>query len=145
MTQVINPVKKIRKSNILFIFCVILKSEMKLSKSTYFAFFFLFCFLASFSANTYKNINSSFSKTILKHSKTATVSSKEENSKLDNEFLFEETENETENDFQAQVFTLPFFITYFQYESFQPKLISVQPLAEKLTNPIYIEVCNFRI
>ncbi len=119
--------------------------EMKLSKSTYFAFFFLLCFLASFSASTYKNINTSISKTTLKHSKTTSVSSKDEDSKLDNEFLFEENENEAENDFQAQSFILPFFISYFQYEILQPIAFSEKPLAEKLSNPIYISVCNFRI
>ena len=118
---------------------------MKLNKSTYFSLFFLFCFLASFSANTYKSINTKLATCSLKHSKAISLSSKEDKSLSDNEFLFEENETETENDFQAQVFTLPFFITYFQYESFQPKPISAQPLAEKLTNPIYIAVCNFRI
>ncbi len=118
---------------------------MKLGKSTYLAFFFLVCFVASFGANTYRNINISNIKVSIKHSKTISVSAKEESTSLDNEFLFEETENETENDFQAQIFTLPFFITYFQYEVFKTKTISAQPLAEKLTNPIYIEVCNFRI
>ena len=118
---------------------------MKLNKSTYFSFFFLFCFLASFSASTYKNINTVASKSAFKNNKTLSVSTKEDNGSSTTDFLFEENETETENDFQAQVFTLPFFITYFQYEFFQPKLISAQPLAEKLTNPIYIAVCNFRI
>ena len=118
---------------------------MKLNKSTYFSFFFLFCFLASFSANTYKNINTASSKSTFKSNKTLSVSTTEDNSSTNADFLFEENESETENDFQAQVFLLPFFITYFQYELVQPKLISAKPLAEKLTNPIYIEVCNFRI
>ena len=118
---------------------------MKLTKSTYFSLFFLFCFLASFSASTYKNIHTLSSKTNIKNSKSISVSTKEENAADNTDFLFEENETENENDFQAQVFTLPFFITYFQYEFFQPKLVSAQPLAEKLTTPIYIEVCNFRI
>lgn len=118
---------------------------MKLNKSTYFAFFFLFCFLASFSAITYKNINTVSPKSELKNSKTICISAKEGSANNSNDYLFEENEGETENNFQAQVFTLPFFITYFQYELFQPKLIPAQPLAEKLTNPIYIAVCNFRI
>ena len=118
---------------------------MKTNKSTYFSLFFLFCFLASFSVNTYKSIHTLSSKTNIKNSKSISVSTKEENGSASNDFLFEENETETENNFQAQVFTLPFFITYFQYESFQPKPISAQSLAEKLTNPIYIEVCNFRI
>lgn len=128
----------------LFHFCLTLLSEMKLSKSTYLAFFFLFCFLASFSASTYRNINTSVSKFSVKHTKTTSISSKEEGMSLDNEFLFEENENETENGFQAQSFILPFFITYFQYETLQP-ITFAKPLAEKLSNPIYISVCNFRI
>lgn len=118
---------------------------MKINKPAYFSLFFLFCFLASFSVNTYKSINTLSSKKNLKNSKCISVSTKEENGTTTNDFLFEENEGETENNFQAQVFTLPFFITYFQYELFQPKLVSAQPLAEKLTTPIYIEVCNFRI
>ena len=118
---------------------------MKLSKSTYFAFFFLLCFLASFSASTYRNINTSVSKFSVKHSKTISLSSKEEGASLDNEFLFEENENETENDFQAQSFLLPFFVTYFQYEKIQPIAFISSPIAEKLSNPIYISICNFRI
>ena len=118
---------------------------MKTNKSTYFSLFFLFCFLASFSANTYKNTQSVYSKSHLSNHKGFSLSNKEENSSPINDFLFEENETETENDFQAQVFILPFFITYFQYELLQPKLVSAQPLAEKQTTPIYIEVCNFRI
>jgi len=118
---------------------------MKLSKSTYFAFFFLFCFLASFSASTYRNLNNTIPKTSIKHSKTITVSSQEESTSVDNEFLFEETENETENDFQAQSFILPFFVTYFQYEKLDSVTFIENPVAEKLSNPIYISVCNFRI
>lgn len=118
---------------------------MKINKPAYFSLFFLFCFLASFSANTYKNINTVSSRFEIKNSKTISFSTKQENNSNSNDVLFEENEGETENNFQAQVFTLPFFITYFQYEFFQPKLISAQPLAEKLTTPIYIEVCNFRI
>ena len=119
---------------------------MKLSKTTYFSIFFLLCFLASFSANTYVNIKaSSVSKSSVNHSKTISVSAKENNAASDNEFLFEENENNTENDFQAQVFLLPFFVSFFQYEVVKPTFCSVISLTEKLSNPIYIEVCNFRI
>ena len=118
---------------------------MKLNKSRYYSLFFLFCFTASFSANTYKNIQTVYSKAHLSVNKGLSVSNKEQNSSPSSDFLFEENETENENDFQAQVFTLPFFITFFQYESLQHSLVSAQPLAEKLTTPIYIEVCNFRI
>lgn len=118
---------------------------MKLNKSTYFAFFFLFCFLAAFSANSYKNINTVSPKSEVTNSKVISISTKGGNGDSSNDFLFEENEVGNENNFQAQTITLPFFITFFQYEFFQPKLISAPPLAEKLTNPIYIAVCNFRI
>jgi hypothetical protein len=118
---------------------------MKLSKSTYFAFFFLFCFLAAFSANTFKNLNTTNSKIHLTHTKAISFSAKEDNAALDNDFLFEENENESENDFIAQVFLLPFFVSFFQYEVLQPTTTSATPVVEKLANPIYIAVCNFRI
>ncbi|MBK6984655.1 MAG: hypothetical protein IPH32_07800 [Bacteroidetes bacterium] len=118
---------------------------MKTNKSTYFSLFFLFCFIASFSANTYQNIQTVYSKSHFSTNKSVSLSNKEQNNSSSNDFLFEENETETENDFTAQVFILPFFITFFQYESVEPKLVSAQPLAEKLTTPIYIEVCNFRI
>ncbi|MBI3518474.1 MAG: hypothetical protein HY062_03845 [Bacteroidetes bacterium] len=119
---------------------------MRLSKPTYFSIFFLLCFLASFGANTYRNINISFtSKSNINHSKTASFSAQENNTAADNEFLFEENENTTENDFQAQVFLLPFFVSYFQYEVVKPAFCSVTPITEKLSNPIYIAVRNFRI
>ncbi|MES2761561.1 MAG: hypothetical protein V4677_05120 [Bacteroidota bacterium] len=118
---------------------------MKLNRSTYFSLFFLFCFLASFSANTYQTIQSVYSKLHSTNSKCISLSAKEDNSSPATDLLFEESESETENDFQAQILLLPFFISYFQYELVQPKLISAKPLAEKVTNPIYIAVCNFRI
>jgi len=118
---------------------------MKLNKSTYFSLFFLFCFLASFSASTYKNINTLSSKTNIKNGKHISVSTQEDSATDITDFLFEENETENENDLQAQVFILPYFITFFQYESLQPRFFSAKPLAEKLTTPIYIEVCNFRI
>ncbi len=118
---------------------------MKTKKSTYFSIFFLFCFLASFSASAYKNINTFASKTSVNIDKNSTVAPKEENQAASTDLLFEENETENETDFQALFFTLPFLITCFQYNSFQSKSISAQPLAEKLTTPIYIEVCNFRI
>ena len=82
---------------------------MKTTKSTYFSLFFLFCFIASFSANTYKNTQTVYSKSHLSTHKVFSLSNKEENSSPINDFLFEENETETENDFQAQVLILSFF------------------------------------
>jgi hypothetical protein len=119
--------------------------QMKMNKKTYFSVFFLLCFLASFSTAAYKNLHTSVSKSDLQHQFHLSFTSQENNSIASTEFLFEETESESENDFEAHIHLLPFFISHFQYELFRPKLIFAQPMAEKITNPIYIEVCNFRI
>lgn len=118
---------------------------MKLTKSTYCSLLFLLCFLASFSASTYKNFHASISKSDLQHKYTLAFSSKDNNSISDTEFLFEENESGNENDFHVQSFILPFFISFFQYEVLKPYSVSAKPLAESLSNPIYISVCNFRI
>lgn len=118
---------------------------MKLTRSTYFSLFFLLSFLASFSAGTYKHIHSSVSKSDLQHTHELAYSKQENNAGSDTEFLFEENENETENEFHIQSFILPFFISYFQYEVLKPTTITAKPIAEQLSNPIYISVCNFRI
>jgi len=118
---------------------------MKLNKATYFSIFFLFCFLASFSTRSYQNINTKYSKTNITANKLTSVNSKECGNYAKAEFIFEENENESENDFELHGFVLPFFISYFQYKLNPPHRISVSPLTEKLTNPIFIEVCNFRI
>lgn len=118
---------------------------MKLNKATYFSIFFLFCFLASFSTRTYQNLNVKYSKTNIISNKLTSVSSKEGGNYIKAEFIFEENENESENDFELHGFVLPFFISYFQYQLNPSQRISASPLAEKLTTPIFIEVCNFRI
>jgi hypothetical protein len=145
MTVIINPVKKINYFAKPHILSLSLSLKMTINKSTYFSFFFLICFLASFSAIAYKNINTVPAKAGMKNLKAISFSSKQGNGNSSNDFLYEENEVETGNDFQAQIVTLPFFVTYFQYELFQTKLFSAKPFAEKITNPIYIEVCNFRI
>lgn len=118
---------------------------MKLNKSTYFALFFLINFLVSFGTNTYKNSQSIIPKLDLNHTKAISFSNKGANSISNPEFLYEEGENESENELQIQSFHLPFFISYFQYEVLQPISVSTKPLVEKLSNPIYISICNFRI
>lgn len=118
---------------------------MKFNKPTYFSLFFLFCFLASFSSVALRNINSVSSKSNIKSNNTLTISSKEESNSSTNDFLFEENENEFENDFHIQVSILPFFISFYQYEVSPPYIISATPLAGKLSNPIYIAICKFRI
>ena len=118
---------------------------MRLNKSTYFSIFFLFCFLASFSCNAFQNFNIKSSKVALSKSNSTILSAKEDINTGSNSLLLEKNENESENDFEAQSFLLPFFISFFQYEILKPQAISQLAFAEKLSNPIYIAVCSFRI
>lgn len=118
---------------------------MKINKVTYFSLFFLLCFLSSFGAKTLQNLNtkSLFNKYNTKE--LSVVSNKFDASSNNSDSLFEENENEVEDGFGVQAFVLPYFATYFQYEVLKPQTIFANPLAEKLTNPIYLSVCNFRI
>lgn len=120
---------------------------MKLSRSTYFSIFFLLCFVASFGAKTVQDLNSKSSIGKFNHKELALVSHKYDSSSSSSDSLLEESENEneTEDVFFIQAFTLPYFITYFQYDVLKTQPVSANPLAEKLKNPIYIAVCNFRI
>lgn len=118
---------------------------MKINKATYLSFFFLLCFLTSFGTRTYQNLNTTYSKTSFLSCKQCSLSTNETGKYMKTEFIFEENENESENDFELQALVLPFFISYFQNKLVQLKTISAPPLAEKLTNPIYLSVCNFRI
>jgi len=61
------------------------------------------------------------------------------------QFFLEKNENETENDLQLQAIILPFYASYFQFEIVQATFITLQPVAVKETNPIYLSVCNFRV
>ena len=119
--------------------------RMKLNKTTYFSIFFLFCFLASFSISNYQNLNTRYIKASLTSNKHCSFNSKENNSDSKSEFVFEENENETENSFELPAFILPFFNTCFLHNEIKSIQVSAPPLAEKLTNPIYISLCNFRI
>ena len=54
-------------------------------------------------------------------------------------------ENENEDSFELVGFILPFFISDFEIDFLHFFSINVEPLKQKLSNPIYISVCNFRI
>ncbi len=118
---------------------------MKISKTTYLSLFFLFCFTASFSANTLQNLRTSIHKSDLAQNKSASVSNKEENTDSGTNLLLEKSENETEKSLCIQSFILPFYISSFQFEVSQPLVLFVHPLEKQLTNPIYIAVRNFRV
>ncbi len=118
---------------------------MKLNKHIFFPIFFLLCFVSSFGASVYKDINTVVNHTKFTNGKTVTVSSKESSDTNTNEFLFEENENENEDSFSAQIFVLPYLVTCFQYEAFKSHENYTKPLVLKASNRIYISVCNFRI
>lgn len=118
---------------------------MKFCKATYFSLFFLFCFTASFSAGMIQNFHTIVQKSDSTHGKSSSVSNKGESSDTGTTILLEKNENEIEKNLCVQSFLLPFYISFFQFEVSQPTVFFAEPLAEKPTTPIYIEVCNFRI
>jgi hypothetical protein len=118
---------------------------MKFCKTTYLSLFFLFCFTASFSVNTIQNIQTTIQKLDIVHGKSYSVSTKEDSSATGTSILLEKNENESEKSLHVQSFVLPFYISSFQFELFQPVVFYASPLAEKQTNPIYIDIRNFRI
>lgn len=117
---------------------------MKLTKSTYFSFFFLFCFLASFSTAVYKNLHSVSNEIKHKNNFSVILSSKQQSSSSIPDFLCEETEDENENVFYTQLISIPFFIAFYLLDFINTNHISAKPLAET-TSPIYITFCNLRL
>ena len=75
------------------------------------------------------------------------ISCKKEIGDSSSQLLIEESgnENETEDGFEIQAFFLPFLISYVNFDSFIVPTQPVTPVIEKIINPIYISVCNFRI
>lgn len=118
---------------------------MKFCKTTYLSLLFLFCFTASFSATALQNLRTSVHKIDPSHGKSSAVSTKEESTSSGTNLLLEKNENENEKSLLVQSFLLPFYSSFFHIGGFQPIAYSAGPLAEKQTNPIYIEVHNFRI
>lgn len=62
-----------------------------------------------------------------------------------NYLLVEENENENEDSFELVGFIIPFFISDFEINFLHVFSFVFKPLKQKLSNPIYISVCNFRI
>jgi hypothetical protein len=118
---------------------------MKLSKSKYFSVFFLTCFLASFSISNIQNLNSKEYNSKIIQTKSYSLSPKETNTSNSFDSFLEETEDETEDFLNIQLFFLPYFISFFKDELHKAYPVFARSLAEKKSNPIYIEVCNFRI
>jgi hypothetical protein len=118
---------------------------MRLNKTTYFSFFFLFCFLASFSVNTFQSLNSQSAKAGLLKKEAVSFSKKDQGTDTKTDLLLEENENENEDGFNLPAFILPFSLSFLQLRAVIQNPVSTKPLAETITNPIYITVCNFRI
>mgnify|MGYP001598859581 CR=1 FL=1 len=118
---------------------------MRLNKTTYFSLFFLFCFLASFSVNTFQSLNLTSVKGVAFKKESVSFSKKGQGTDTKADLLLEENENETEDGFNLPAFILPFSLSFSQFQTTIQNPVSAQPLAETITNPIYIAVCNFRI
>lgn len=72
----------------------------------------------------------------------------EHNTSIDgvNQQLSENNETENDDDVEITVLKLPFLLSFLQLNvSYNPLYHITHNLAETLTNPIYISVCNFRI
>jgi hypothetical protein len=118
---------------------------MRLNKATYFSFFFLFCFLASFSVNAFQSLNLQSSKAGFLKKEAISFSKKEQRTYTKTDLLLEENENENEDGFNLPAFILPFSLSFSQFHTVIQNPVPAKPLAETVTNPIYIAVCNFRI
>lgn len=117
---------------------------MKSKRAKYLPFFFLIGFFFSFglsvgiSANLHTNEFFSHSKNY-KH-----LNEKVFKTDL-NEVLIEENENEDEVEFDLALNLIPFFLEFTTIESSEITYHTFQNYTTKLSDPIYIKVCNFRI
>jgi hypothetical protein len=119
---------------------LILKSRRNIFTILNLAFFMSSLLFASLSGFYYVNQNQQSN---LTHIQFIAKHNVDENNCA--QFVFEQNERETEDGMEAQAFILPFMISFLQFSVGQPRYYSDQLLTEKLTNPIYLSVCNFRI
>ena len=118
---------------------------MKSKKATYFSYILLFGFLSSFGLNT---LRLDFAKPVSdksKHESGFSLSGFSDTDNLQGGLLFEETENELEDGFEADLFTISFINACTGVLVFESIRFFSKSLFEKVTNPIYLSVCNFRI
>jgi hypothetical protein len=118
---------------------------MKLNKATYFSIFFLLCFTASFSLSNFQNLKTVTTHLKCNHGNSIEVNDANNCDTNASDFLFEENENDGEDFLQIQSFVLPYLIAYTRLQATSTKIIYSNPLSLKVTKPIYISVCNFRI
>jgi hypothetical protein len=114
------------------------------SKKNIFCVFNLILFIGYFTLLT----ANSFSETTSLNDTFRTtqhVSAKKGVSDNFSQFLFEENENESKDAIELQVFSIPFLNPRLDFYSNHLFDSYICPLPSKVTNPIYIEVCNFRI
>jgi hypothetical protein len=118
---------------------------MNFKRSTYYSLFFLICFLTSLSVNAYRNSSGISAKHCDQHSLHFAFSSNDDSLPTNNDFLFEETEDETENDILAPEHSLPYFIFNLKCNSIQKTVFSVSKITINTAIPIYLSNRNFRI
>lgn len=107
--------------------------------------FFLFCFVASVSANAIQSLNLPAFKTNPVKKEAIAFSEKNLNADSEIDLLSEENENETQDSFSIPAFALSLFKYNYRFHTTGQKTVSAQPFADKYSNPIYIAICNFRI
>lgn len=119
---------------------------MKSRTPIYFSLFFTFCILASLIVGSYQNISIPASKSMIYSSKQISFTDKEQKA-TNNDFLFEETETESETSVSLKLLTniLHYLTTFFQSEILKSTSYYSHFLDNKPAYPIYISVCNFRI
>jgi len=114
-----------------------------------FSLFTLILFIGSFCFTSLSGFSFTQNSPNLDHSQKRFVTKQDIENNRCSQLLCEKNENETENKnenrMQDQAFLLPFFFSYFQFEVSESPTITVEPLAVKQTNPIYLTVCNFRV
>jgi len=105
----------------------------------------LILFLGSFSLFTINSLANSKGSQSADHVPQHITSRQDAITDGSSQQLSEKNETENEGDFELQALTLPFSLSFFQFEIAQPVIQAAQPLAEKTVHPIYVSVCNFRI
>lgn len=112
-------------------------------KQIYLSLSFLFIFLASFSTNTYISLHNSV-KSFYHFSKNKELQSSVPVSATE-DLVFEETENDSEESFEALPTLLPSFLSFL----FQHKTASGEnarfSFTEELSTPLYISIRVLRI
>lgn len=118
---------------------------MKFKASKYLPTFFLVSFFISFCLNIGISANAYSSQFTNSHPKDRLHLNEKVFSSSIEEIIFEENENENELEFDLALNLIPYFLDFSNLEKKANSFARLQNPILKPTNPIYIEVCNFRI